>query len=168
MPENLGNRCPCNRSTRWEASQGSGDSMQDGWGFSRLKSLKNHKKAGKTRNHEYGGYFKRSYEICVIPFHHGASIKGPLRTTALKAVVRRFARHTGSGVLAAQFLFHFFQLLGEDLVLDSGALAPRFALWFQLRGVSGHFTTVYFLVTFSLALEFRAQFFFRHSHTRIG
>jgi len=71
-------------------------------------------------------------------------------------------RGPGSGIVAAQFLFNAFQFLVERLVAHAGTFAPRFALWIRLCGVSGDFTTVNILVTFSLALEFCAQFIFRH------
>jgi len=70
-----------------------------------------------------------------------------------------------SGFFAAQFFLHLFQFLVERLVLDRGTFTPRLALRLRLSGVSGDFTAVNFLVTFSLALEFRAQFIFRHSNT---
>lgn len=70
-----------------------------------------------------------------------------------------------SVVVAAQFLLDLLDFLGKGLVEDASAFTPGLAFRLGLCGVGGDFTTVYFLVTFSLALEFRAQFFFRHINT---
>ena len=74
--------------------------------------------------------------------------------------MRRGSR--GSGIVAAQFFFDAFQFLAEGLVANAGTLAPGFAFRIRLCGVCGDFATINILVTFSLALEFRAQFIFRH------
>lgn len=75
---------------------------------------------------------------------------------------RRAGVVLGSGGVAAQFLFHAFQFLAESLVPHTGTFAPRFAFRIRLCGISGDFAAVNILVTFSLALEFCAQFIFRH------
>jgi len=94
-----------------------------------------------------------------IHFIFGQAVKID-RARAGRATTRW--RGPGSGIVAAQFLFNAFKFLVERLVAHAGTFAPRFAFRIRLCGVSGDFTTVNILVTFSLALEFCAQFIFRH------
>jgi len=61
-----------------------------------------------------------------------------------------------------QFLLDLLQLLLERLILNGRPFAPRFALRVGLGRISGDLTAVNILVTLFLALEFCAQFVFRH------
>ena len=61
-----------------------------------------------------------------------------------------------------EFLLDLLQFLLECLILDRSPFAPRLALRFGLGCISGDFATVNILVTLFLALEFCAQFVFRH------
>lgn len=163
MPENLGNRCTCYRPMAifmaWVRCAR--------WGLQAGKYLLKSVKFGEIRHksQENAGLppFKRSYEICVIPFHHRSGGKDRInfdRARAGRATTRW--RSTGVRGVAAQFLFHAFQFLAESLVPHTGTFAPRFAFRIRLCGISGDFAAVNILVTFSLALEFCAQFIFRH------
>jgi len=104
--------------------------------------------------------FKRPYEICEIPFH--LRLGGKDRPRPGWPGGDALAWSGGSRIVAAQFFFDAFQFLAEGLVTHAGAFTPRFAFRFRLCGISGDFATVNILVTFSLALEFCAQFIFRH------
>jgi hypothetical protein len=79
---------------------------------------------------------------------------------SLAAGVNTSAR--GFFSLAQQFFFDFFQLFFKRLVEKVSLLAPWLALGIRLSGVGNHFPAVYILVTLRLALEFGAQFVFRH------
>ena len=134
------------------------------WGIQagkyRLKSVKVGEIRHKSQENTGLQPFKRSYEICVIPFHHQPDSKNRPRPGWPGDDARAWLR--ASGIVAAQFLFHAFQFLAESLVAHTGTFAPRFAFRIRLCGISGDFAAVNILVTFSLALEFCAQFIFRH------
>src|SRR3990167_6532123 len=64
--------------------------------------------------------------------------------------------------LGLELFFDFYQFFFKRLVEKVSLLAPRLALGVRLSGVGNHFSAVYILVTLRLALEFGAQFVFRH------
>src|SRR5690606_6734118 len=66
-----------------------------------------------------------------------------------------------SGFLSQLFL-DLFQLSFKALVEQAGFFAPGLAFGVPLRGIGSDFAAVYVLVTLRLALEFGAQFVFRH------
>jgi len=68
----------------------------------------------------------------------------------------------GSVLLVLAFFLDFLDFFLEGLVEQAGLLAPGFAVGVRLSGVGDDFSAVYILVTLRLALEFGAQFVFRH------
>lgn len=78
-----------------------------------------------------------------------------------KAGLREALFEIVSAVLAELFL-DLLDLALEGLVQIVRSLAPRLAFRVRLRGIGGYFAAVHIFESFFLALEFGAQFFFRH------
>ena len=68
----------------------------------------------------------------------------------------------GSALLVLAFFLDLFDFFVESLIEQAGFLAPGLAVGVRLSGVGDDFSAVYILVTLRLALEFGAQFVFRH------
>lgn len=66
------------------------------------------------------------------------------------------------GRFLLELLLDLLQFLLERLILNSCSFAPRLTFGVWLGCISGDFTAVNILITLFLALEFCAQFVFRH------